>query len=307
MLLYTVVAWNHILVAGGGPAAAPRRRWLAGRPPRAMMAGEALLLKSLNAPPSFEASPARFYVLFAFCLLSFNQCLFWITFSPIAGNAKEYYGIDDGQIALLLNWGPIIYIPVCGVTSWLTSQKNGLRRVCLGSGVATAVAMVVRCVPSWRAAPHGGGGAGAGGAAVGSGSGGSGTGAVWPQDQCQLQREGGGAAAQTIGPLDWIDVGCLHFAQIVNAAVGPPVMASPSLLSAQWFPDQERNRATAAAILSNNFGAAMGALVSATVAVSRRGAGCSDASKFRWGAVVVRCRCPASSTCTHRGRCRACE
>jgi hypothetical protein len=31
-----------------------------------------------------------------------------------------------------------------------------------------------------------------------------------------------------------------------------------SLLSAQWFPDSERNRATAVAILANNFGAAVG-------------------------------------------------
>jgi hypothetical protein len=31
----------------------------------------------------------RFYILFAFCLLSFNQSLFWITYSPIASNAKE--------------------------------------------------------------------------------------------------------------------------------------------------------------------------------------------------------------------------
>ena len=28
-------------------------------------------------------------VLFAFCLLSFNQCLFWITFSPIASISKD--------------------------------------------------------------------------------------------------------------------------------------------------------------------------------------------------------------------------
>ena len=31
----------------------------------------------------------RFYILFAFCLLSFNQSLFWITYPPIASNAKE--------------------------------------------------------------------------------------------------------------------------------------------------------------------------------------------------------------------------
>ena len=63
---------------------------------------------------------------------------------------------------------------------------------------------------------------------------------------------------ESIGPLRPWELACLHSAQIVNAAVGPPVMASPSLLSAQWFPDDERNRATAVAILANNFGAAIG-------------------------------------------------
>ena len=104
-------------------------------------------------PPNkqlYGATPARFYILFAFCLLSFNQCLFWITFSPIASNAKVYYDIDDATIALLMNWGPIIYIPVCFVTSWLTAQKNGLRRVCVGSAVVTAAFMVIRCIPSCK-------------------------------------------------------------------------------------------------------------------------------------------------------------
>ena len=106
------------------------------------------------------------------------------------------YAVDDATIALLLNWGPIIYIPVCFGTSWLTAQTNGLRRVCVGSAVATGIFMIVRCLPSFRA-----------------------------------------GHVATIGPLSWWDYVCLHSAQIVNAAVGPPVMASPSLLSAQWFPD----------------------------------------------------------------------
>lgn len=98
----------------------------------------------------YGPTAARFYILFAFCLLSFNQCLFWITFSPIASNAKLYYGINDATIALLMNWGPIIYIPVCFATSWLTAQKNGLRRVCVGSAVVTAAFMVIRCIPSCK-------------------------------------------------------------------------------------------------------------------------------------------------------------
>ena len=187
-------------------------------PPRIMQSG--LLVNEGGGPAAqtqhavaFESTGARFYILFAFCLLSFNQSLFWITFSPVSSSAKAYYGINDAMIALLMNWGPIIYIPVCGFTSWLTTRKNGLRRVCVGSAVATAIAMVVRCIP------------------------------------CFLN-----AGQPEIGPLPWWGIGCLHFAQIVNAAVGPPVMASPSLLSAQWFPDNERNRATATAILANNFG-----------------------------------------------------
>ena len=110
-----------------------------------------MLAGLLSAAPDkqlYGPTPARFYILFAFCLLSFNQCLFWITFSPIASNAKLYYGVDDATIALLMNWGPIIYIPVCFVTSWLTAQNNGLRRVCLGSAVVTAAFMVIRCIPS---------------------------------------------------------------------------------------------------------------------------------------------------------------
>lgn len=36
-----------------------------------------------------------------------GQCMFWLTFSPIAENAEKFYGITEGQVDLLLNWGPI--------------------------------------------------------------------------------------------------------------------------------------------------------------------------------------------------------
>ena len=42
----------------------------------------------------------RFYTLFAFWLLSFNQSLFWITCSPIVSNAKEE-GVRRGAAANL--------------------------------------------------------------------------------------------------------------------------------------------------------------------------------------------------------------
>jgi hypothetical protein len=49
--------------------------------------------------------PRRFYVLFVFSLLGFNQSLMWLTFSPIARNAEVYYNITVDTIDLLLNWG----------------------------------------------------------------------------------------------------------------------------------------------------------------------------------------------------------
>jgi FLVCR family MFS transporter 7 len=53
----------------------------------------------------------------------------------------------------------------------------------------------------------------------------------------------------------------IHIAQILNAAVGPFVMATPSKISANWFPPKERTTATAIGTLSNYMGSAAGFLI----------------------------------------------
>ncbi len=40
---------------------------------------------------------------------------------------------------------------------------------------------------------------------------------------------------------------CAHFSQFLNGAVAPLAVASPSYLSLVWFPDSQRNTATALA------------------------------------------------------------
>jgi len=62
-------------------------------------------------------------------------------------------------------------------------------------------------------------------------------------------------------PTKWYSIWCIHIAQILNAAVGPFVMASPSKLSSNWFPVKERTTATAVATLSNSLGGAVGFLI----------------------------------------------
>lgn len=49
-----------------------------------------------------------------------------------------------------------------------------------------------------------------------------------------------------------------HIAQIINAAVAPLVVASPSFLSLTWFPETERNTATAIANSASALGRAIG-------------------------------------------------
>jgi len=49
--------------------------------------------------------PKRFWILFVFAFLSFNQCMFWFkTFSPIAKSTEIFYQITEATIDLLLNW-----------------------------------------------------------------------------------------------------------------------------------------------------------------------------------------------------------
>lgn len=70
----------------------------------------------------------RWHVLLTFSYLSFLQCLVWFTFSSVPDSVKAYYpSVTDSEIDLLLNWGPIIFIPALFVVAWMQNLANGLR------------------------------------------------------------------------------------------------------------------------------------------------------------------------------------
>jgi hypothetical protein len=48
-----------------------------------------------------RAYTSRYYILTVVSLLAAMQNLGWVTFSPIAGEAKEWYGLTDDEITLL--------------------------------------------------------------------------------------------------------------------------------------------------------------------------------------------------------------
>ncbi len=71
----------------------------------------------------------RFYVLGVFSFLSFNQCAFWIPFSPVSPSTQIYYGIPSTTVDLLLNWGPIVFISCLPLAYLLLRRRNGFRHL----------------------------------------------------------------------------------------------------------------------------------------------------------------------------------
>jgi hypothetical protein len=98
--------------------------------------------------PAYIVYPHRFYVLFVFSLLAFNQCLMWLTFSPIARQAEVYYNITESTVDLLLNWGPIVFIPCLPLTSILLNMPNGLRYCVIILAITDFTGALARIVPS---------------------------------------------------------------------------------------------------------------------------------------------------------------
>lgn len=96
---------------------------------------------------TFQVYPQRFWILFLFVLLSFNQCMIWLTFSPIAGSAIEFFHIDEATVDLLLNWGPIIFLPALPFTYLLLNTRHGLRKCVLIFAIVCLLAACLRLVP----------------------------------------------------------------------------------------------------------------------------------------------------------------
>lgn len=102
---------------------------------------------------AYVVDPRRFYVLFLFCFLAFNQCMIWLTFSPIARSTQTYYNISEATVDLLLNWGPIIFIPCLPLTYILLNKHHGLRRCVTLLAFTLFFAALVRVIPDVVTSP----------------------------------------------------------------------------------------------------------------------------------------------------------
>ncbi|KAK7495693.1 hypothetical protein BaRGS_00013140 [Batillaria attramentaria] len=87
----------------------------------------------------------RWYILILFSLIAATQSGVWNTFGPISATSEDAFGWHDSTIALLSNWGPISYLIVGVLFSWMMDVK-GLRISCLITAFLIALGTALRCI-----------------------------------------------------------------------------------------------------------------------------------------------------------------
>lgn len=75
------------------------------------------------APVPGRVYGRRWLVLLLFSLLAFLQGLVWNTWGPIQNSARQAFGFSSLDIALLVFWGPIGFVP-CFAFMWLMDKKG---------------------------------------------------------------------------------------------------------------------------------------------------------------------------------------
>jgi hypothetical protein len=101
--------------------------------------------------PGSHASSSKFYrtygtrwwVILIYSLLTMQQTIIWMTYSPIAQQTKEFYNTNDDMVNLITALGSLLYIPVAMPTSWMM-DKWGIRNSMLFFGILNLIASGIR-------------------------------------------------------------------------------------------------------------------------------------------------------------------
>lgn len=83
----------------------------------------------------------RWVVLTMFSLLGFMQGLVWNTWGPIQISAKHVFEFSSTDIAVLVMWGPVGYMPWL-LFIWLMDKKGEL--VCFLSSVMATISVNIK-------------------------------------------------------------------------------------------------------------------------------------------------------------------
>lgn len=87
----------------------------------------------------------RWWLLILASVLAGAQGGIWVNYGVIAQAVKPLYGWDDGTIALLANWGPIMYVVAAWPTSYLLDVR-GPRSACIAGASLVFAGGLARAV-----------------------------------------------------------------------------------------------------------------------------------------------------------------
>ncbi len=87
----------------------------------------------------------RWYVLFLFASLCFTQGCVWGTWGPISTSVSYAFGWNDHSIAILTNWGPIMYVLTAPLFTWILDTK-GIRVTCIITSGLVTMGTALRCI-----------------------------------------------------------------------------------------------------------------------------------------------------------------
>jgi FLVCR family MFS transporter len=91
----------------------------------------------------YKSYLGRYYVLAAISLLSAQQNLSWSSFSPIAREAHEFYGLSDIELTLLPTYSPICVVVLFIPFIW-SLKRFGLRVIGISSAWILALGCTLR-------------------------------------------------------------------------------------------------------------------------------------------------------------------
>ncbi|XP_034041661.1 solute carrier family 49 member 4 [Thalassophryne amazonica] len=98
-----------------------------------------------SVPGNSRVYGRRWLVLILFSLLGLLQGMIWNFWGPIQNSALHAFGFSKSDIALLVLWGPVGYIPWL-LFIWLMDKK-GLRASLLFSAFFMLLGAALRCLP----------------------------------------------------------------------------------------------------------------------------------------------------------------
>lgn len=94
---------------------------------------------------TYKVYKRRWYILMLFSLLACLQCLVWNTFGPIDRSIKYAYNWSDATVAMMANWGTIMFVLTVAPLCWLLETKH-LRVTTLTVSFFVALGTVLRVI-----------------------------------------------------------------------------------------------------------------------------------------------------------------